>query len=76
MPSRVEPKNMKTHPILKVVFQRMKDLDMGFEALSKDSGVSRSTIGSWASYGNPKFLCLDAVTTALGLELIVRKAKE
>ena len=75
MPARVEPKDMKTHPILKVVFQRMKDLNLGYETLSKDSGVSRSTICNWSRHGNPKLLCLDAVAQSMGLELIIRKAK-
>jgi len=54
----------------------MEERGQTFDSLSTQSGVSRSTIHSWKSWGNPNLVSLEAVAGALDLELSITKRGE
>ena len=77
MPPREHSGELRTHPVLRTVFEAMEAKGQTFDSLSTQSGVSRSTNHSWKSWGNPKLVSLEAVASALDLELsITRKGEQ
>jgi DNA-binding phage protein len=76
MPPREHSGDLRTHPIIRVLFEQMEERGQTFDSLSTQSGVSRSTIHSWKSWGNPNLVSLEAVAGALDLELSITKRGE
>lgn len=58
------------HPLIKLLFDTLKERDMTIAELADRSGISRRTIYCWAARSNASLINLMACLNAVGIDLV------
>ena len=65
----------RCHPLVKTLFQRMKDERVPYSMICDRAGVCMDTILHWRWNHTPDLLSIEACLNVVGLEITVRKRK-
>lgn len=61
------------HPLVREMFDLLRETGLTLAALSDKAGLSRGTVVRWTEYHSPTVTSLDAALNAMGYELAIRK---